>query len=90
MNTTTATESCFWSLLSKEDFIFLYIPASIGRIKITPNGQSIKDTLLHRSLYDIMHPIEIDLAKADLSRFLKLKVLAGSVTRYIIYLGLDF
>lgn len=73
--------SCFWSLLSKDNFKFLYVPISVGKLKASTDGRSIADILLHHSLFDIMHPNEIELAKNDLTRFLKLKVLAGSVTR---------
>jgi hypothetical protein len=73
--------SCFWSLLSPDKLTFLYIPLSIGNIKISTNYTTIGDILLHHSLYEFMHPNEIDLAKSDLSSFLKLKTLAGSVTR---------
>ncbi|KAL7316446.1 hypothetical protein PS15m_005534 [Mucor circinelloides] len=79
----TIQSSCFWSLLSLDTLEFIHIPSSIGKIKIsTENNQTtIRDVLLHRSLFEFMHPSEIRLAKNDLSSFLKLKTLAGSVTR---------
>lgn len=33
------------------------------------------------SLFDLIHPEEITLAKKDLCQFIKSKILAGSVTR---------
>ncbi|CAO3653346.1 unnamed protein product [Mucor fragilis] len=79
----TIQSSCFWSLLSLNSLEFVYIPSSIRKIKIaTENDQTtIQDVLLHRSLFEFMHPSEIGMAKNDLSSFLKLKTLAGSVTR---------
>ncbi|GAN02609.1 hypothetical protein MAM1_0025c02053 [Mucor ambiguus] len=79
----TIQSSCFWSLLSLDSLEFVHIPSSIRKIKIaTENNQTtIQDVLMHRSLFEFMHPSEIGMAKNDLSSFLKLKTLAGSVTR---------
>jgi len=79
----TIQSSCFWSLLSLDTLEFIHIPSPIGKIKISTedNQTTIRDVLLHRSLFEFMHPSEIRLAKNDLSSFLKLKTLAGSVTR---------
>ncbi|GAA5811743.1 hypothetical protein MFLAVUS_005186 [Mucor flavus] len=71
--------SCFWSLLSLDNLKFIYIPEPVANINIS--GTFIKDILLHHSLYEFIHPNEIELAKHDLSSFLKVKTLAGSVTR---------
>ncbi|KAI8988225.1 hypothetical protein BDF20DRAFT_833099 [Mycotypha africana] len=73
--------TCFWSLLSLDNLEFLYIPTVVGRRKILNTNQTLEDILLHHSLYEFMHPTEIELAKSDLSNFLNLKILAGSVTR---------
>jgi hypothetical protein len=75
------TSTCFWSLLSLQDLRFLYIPLSIGTIQIPTAGQSIQELLLNRSLFEFIHPSELELARSDLSSFLKLQMLAGSVTR---------
>ncbi|KAI8094977.1 uncharacterized protein B0P05DRAFT_169338 [Gilbertella persicaria] len=73
---------CFWSILSLDDNLrFLSISQKMGTAKISDSGLTTKDVLLYRSLFDFMHPSEIELAKADIARFLKLKTLAGSVTR---------
>jgi hypothetical protein len=82
-HTMTIQNSCFWSLLSFDKLEFIHIPSSIGKIKITTENDetTIQDVLLHRSLFEFMHPNEIKMAKNDLSSFLKLKTLAGSVTR---------
>ncbi|KAF1802699.1 hypothetical protein FB192DRAFT_1280029 [Mucor lusitanicus] len=79
----TIHNSCFWSLLSLDSLEFVHIPSSVRKIKIaTERDQTtIQDVLLHRSLFEFMHPSEIGMAKNDLSSFLKLKTLAGSVTR---------
>lgn len=71
--------SCFWSLLSLDNLKFIYIPEPVANINIS--GTFVKDILLHHSLYEFIHPNEIELAKHDLSSFLKVKTLAGSVTR---------
>jgi hypothetical protein len=76
----TAT-TCFWSLLSLQDLRFLYVPLFIGTIKTPTAGQSIQDLLLNRSLFEFIHPSELELARSDLSSFLRLQMLAGSVTR---------
>ncbi|KAI8647276.1 hypothetical protein BD408DRAFT_439446 [Parasitella parasitica] len=79
----TIQSSCFWSLLSLDKLEFKYVPLSVGNIKISAenNQITIQDVLLHRSVFEFMHPSEIKMAKQDLSSFLKLKTLAGSVTR---------
>ncbi|KAG2207883.1 hypothetical protein INT47_010867 [Mucor saturninus] len=71
--------SCFWSLLSLDEMKFIYIPSSVSDTRVA--GHSIGNLLLHHSLYEFMHPNETALAKFDLSSFLKLNTLAGSVTR---------
>ncbi|GAA5806002.1 hypothetical protein HPULCUR_011530 [Helicostylum pulchrum] len=70
--------SCFWSLLSLDNLKFIYIPEPVANINIS--GTSVKEILLDHSLYEFIHPNEIELAKHDLSSFLKVKNLAGSVT----------
>ncbi|KAI8061261.1 hypothetical protein BDF21DRAFT_467258 [Thamnidium elegans] len=71
--------SCFWSLLSLDNLKFIYIPEPVANINIS--GTFVKEILLDHSLYEFIHPNEIELAKHDLSSFLKVKTLAGSVTR---------
>lgn len=75
--------SCFWSLLSLDNLKFIYIPEPVANINIS--GTFVKEILLDHSLYEFIHPNEIELAKHDLSSFLKVKTLAGSVTRYTLY-----
>lgn len=75
------TSTCFWSVLSHQDLKFLYVPLSISAIKIPNTNQSIQDLLLNRSLFEFIHPSELELARSDLSSFLRLQMLAGSVTR---------
>jgi hypothetical protein len=71
---------CFWALLSVDDLKFLYIPSTIGKIPVI-NDQTINSLLIDHSLFEFMHPNEIELAKSDLSRFVQAKTLVGSVTR---------
>lgn len=77
----SGNSSCFWSLLSLDDLRFIYIPEYVANIKVS--GTYIKEILSNHSLYEFIHPNEIELAKCDLSSFLKIKTLSGSVTRLV-------
>ncbi|KAL0090851.1 GATA-type zinc finger transcription factor [Phycomyces blakesleeanus] len=72
--------TCFWALLSLNELSFIYLPASVGDKEVL-GGRTIRDLLLNRSLLDFVHHEEVDLAKSDLSTFVRMKTLAGSVTR---------
>ena len=81
--------SCFWALLSLENFDFIYLPNFITDIQIG-FGETPGDILLHRSLLQFIHPEELALAKIDLENFVQIKTLAGAVTRYVILEGYYF
>ncbi|ORE01612.1 hypothetical protein BCV72DRAFT_70052 [Rhizopus microsporus var. microsporus] len=72
--------ACAWTILSLNNFKFVYIPACLGKIHVT-RDLTIQDVLLNLSIFDLMHPNEVELAKADLFNFIKLKTLSGSITR---------
>ncbi|KAI9470960.1 MAG: hypothetical protein EXX96DRAFT_623140 [Benjaminiella poitrasii] len=72
---------CFWSLLTIQDLKFLYVPSYVGNILISITGSPIQDVLLHKSLFDLIHPDEVEVAKTDLTNYLKLKTPAGSITK---------
>ncbi|ORE14985.1 hypothetical protein BCV71DRAFT_293216 [Rhizopus microsporus] len=59
--------ACMWAILSHHKLKFIY-----NSFDIKLNGIS---------LFDLIHPEEITLAKKDLCQFIKSKLLAGSVTR---------
>ncbi|CEI88479.1 hypothetical protein RMCBS344292_02867 [Rhizopus microsporus] len=68
------SSACFWAILSVDNFRFIYVS------DITRRSQ-IKDRILDHSLLNFIHPEELPLAKADLLHFMKIKSLAGAVTR---------
>lgn len=72
--------ACAWAILSVNDFKFVYILACLGKIQVTHN-LTIQDIVLNLSIFDLMHPNEVELAKNDLTNFINLKTLSGSVTR---------
>jgi hypothetical protein len=72
--------SCFWALLSLENFEFIYLPDFVTEVQIG-YGKTPGDILLSRSLLQFIHPEELALAKADLLNFIRIKTLAGAVTR---------
>ncbi|KAI9022856.1 hypothetical protein CLU79DRAFT_751047 [Phycomyces nitens] len=72
--------TCFWALLSLNQLRFIYLSASVGNKEVL-EGKTIRDLLLHKSLLEFVHHEEVDLAKSDLSTFVRMKTLAGSVTR---------
>jgi hypothetical protein len=72
--------SCFWALLSLENFEFIYLPSFVTDVKIA-FGKSAADILINHSLLDFIHPEELSLAKTDLLNFVRVKTLAGAVTR---------
>lgn len=75
-----SVNGCYWALLSLNDnFQFIHLP-ELGR---DIYGKSPVDTLLFQSLFHFIHPQELPLAKADLLNFMKIKSLAGAVTRYV-------
>ncbi|CAO3617063.1 unnamed protein product [Mucor hiemalis] len=59
--------TCFWALLSVGDLQFI--------------NTSSYDKLKGQSLFDIIHPDEVALAKRDLYKFMDSNILGGSVTR---------
>lgn len=59
--------ACMWAILSHHKLKFIY-----NSFDMKLNGIS---------LFDLIHPEEITLAKKDLYQFIKSKLLAGSVTR---------
>lgn len=76
-----SVNGCYWALLSLNDnFQFIHLP-ELGR---DIYGKSPVDTLLFQSLFNFIHPQELPLAKADLLNFMKIKSLAGAVTRYLL------
>ncbi|CAG8700293.1 16361_t:CDS:2, partial [Acaulospora morrowiae] len=66
---------CFWSLLSIKDLSFIYISSWLA--KALGPEQSL---LLGTSFFDYVHPQDQDIAKRDLSDFVKKKTLTCSVT----------
>lgn len=59
--------TCFWALLSVGNLQFI--------------STSSYDKLRGQSLFDIIHPDEVSLAKRDLYKFMDSNILGGSVTR---------
>ncbi|KAI7891222.1 uncharacterized protein EV154DRAFT_420702 [Mucor mucedo] len=72
---------CFWALLSLEKFKFIYLPDFITDTQIGL-GKTAGDILLSQSLLQFIHPDERSMAQTDLYNFVKIKTLAGAVTRY--------
>lgn len=72
--------SCYWALLSLENFEFIYLLSFVTDEKIG-FGKSAADILINHSLLDFIHPDELSLAKTDLLNFVRIKTLAGAVTR---------
>ncbi|KAI8073667.1 hypothetical protein BDF21DRAFT_423988 [Thamnidium elegans] len=72
--------SCFWALLSLENFEYIYLPDFITDTQIAL-GKTPADILLCQSLLQFIHPDEFALAKNDLMNFIRIKTLAGAVTR---------
>jgi hypothetical protein len=56
-----------WAILTNDELKFIY------------NSFNMK--LKGISLFDLIHPEEMDLAKKDLYQFMRSKLLAGSVTK---------
>lgn len=59
--------TCIWTLLSIKDLEFIHT--------------SSYDKLKGHSLFDLIHPDEVLLAKRDLFKFMESELLGGSVTR---------
>lgn len=59
--------TCIWALLSIKDLEFIHA--------------SLYDKLKGRSLFELIHPDEVLLAKRDLYKFMDSELLGGSVTR---------
>jgi CubicO group peptidase (beta-lactamase class C family) len=78
-----AGPTCFWSFLTLQHLEFVYVSPTKGSQPVFPDKYdiTIKDLLMHRSLFDFIHPDEWAIAKQDLSTFLRRKTLAGAVTR---------
>ncbi|KAI9493113.1 hypothetical protein BDB00DRAFT_788168 [Zychaea mexicana] len=72
---------CFWALLTPEQFRFAYLPDSVAQTVVGDDKQSVRTLLQNRSLLDFIHPEELSIAQADLERFLRVRTLAGSITR---------
>ncbi|KAI7862080.1 hypothetical protein BDF14DRAFT_1860216 [Spinellus fusiger] len=77
--------SCSWSLLSLGSLFFIYtapslVPySSLNNDLNDPNDKA--NPFLGYSLFDLIHPDEVTLARRDLEKFMKTKSLGGSVTR---------
>ncbi|KAG1120615.1 hypothetical protein G6F42_012706 [Rhizopus arrhizus] len=72
--------SCYWALLSLEKFEFIYLPSLVTDIQMD-YGVKAGDMLKSKSLLDFIHPDELSLATTDLLNFIRIKTLAGAVTR---------
>ncbi|KAL9538464.1 hypothetical protein MBANPS3_010913 [Mucor bainieri] len=72
--------SCYWALLSLEKFEFIYLPSLVTDIQMD-YGVKAGDMLRSKSLLDFIHPDELSLATTDLLNFVRIKTLAGAVTR---------
>lgn len=77
--------SCYWALLSLENFEFIYLPSLVTDNEIV-YGVKAGDMLMSKSLLDFIHPDELSLATTDLLNFVQIKTLAGAVTRYIFFM----
>lgn len=73
--------SCYWALLSLEKFEFIYLPSLVTDFQMD-YGVKAGDMLKSKSLLDFIHPDELSLATTDLLNFVRIKTLAGAVTRY--------
>ncbi|KAI9490773.1 hypothetical protein BDB00DRAFT_790018 [Zychaea mexicana] len=69
----TYIHPCSWSLLDNDTFNVLYLSRTLP--------DDIRSTVMGRSLFNFMHPDEVDLAQMDLKRFVTARTLSGSVTR---------
>lgn len=78
---TVSCTSCFWALLCREQFRFVYLSGSVTQVKV--DDHTIEELLLHRSLLDFIHPDEVELARNDFTKFMRDNTLAGSITRYM-------
>ena len=80
---TGFSKPCFWALLDPEQFRFMYLPDSVAQISVGDDiaGHTISALLQHQSLFNFIHPEEVNNAKTDLERFLSVRTLAGSITR---------
>lgn len=81
--------SCFWALLSLENFEYIYLPGFITDTQIAL-GKTPADILLTHSLLQFIHPDELLMAQTDLLNFVKIKTLAGAITRYNESIGLFY
>ncbi|CEP09157.1 hypothetical protein [Parasitella parasitica] len=75
-----SVSSCYWALLTLENFEFIYLPSLVSDIHIA-YGVKAGDVLMSKSLLDFIHPDELSLATTDLLNFVRIKTLAGAVTR---------
>ncbi|CAG8592169.1 8159_t:CDS:2 [Rhizophagus irregularis] len=66
---------CFWALLSQKDLCFVYLSPWLSKTL-----GSEDDLLLGTSFFDYFHPQEREMARHDLSEFVKKKTLSCSVT----------
>jgi hypothetical protein len=71
---------CYWALLGLEEFDYLYISDYLSSF-ILPCGRSPHELLIYQSLFQFIHPDEMEAAKLDLENFIKIRSLAGAVTR---------
>ncbi|CAG8702950.1 8841_t:CDS:2, partial [Funneliformis caledonium] len=68
--------TCFWCLLSLKDLSFVYLSSWLSKA-LGPEH----DLMLGTSFFDYFHPEEQELARRDLTEFVKKKTLTCSVTR---------
>lgn len=75
-NTTrmTSASHCFWSLLDSNSLQFLYISS------VVPHNVQTK-FMSSQSLFSLMHPEEVDLARKDFAKFIDSQAFGGSITR---------
>ncbi|KAI8148296.1 hypothetical protein BJV82DRAFT_261764 [Fennellomyces sp. T-0311] len=69
----TNVTPCLWSLLDNASLHVIYASPAIAN--------DMRSFMMQRSLLDLMHPDEVELARLDLARFVQSKSLHGSVTR---------
>ncbi|KAJ1678381.1 hypothetical protein EV182_004167, partial [Spiromyces aspiralis] len=67
---------CFWSILFSHSLNFEYISASLSRHL----GPEKSAQVLQSSLFDYIHPEEVDKARLDLTDLFMVKRISGSVT----------
>ncbi|KAI9250726.1 hypothetical protein BY458DRAFT_524403 [Sporodiniella umbellata] len=77
---TTKGAVCFWGMVTTDEFRFIYMPSFIDQLRITKD-RTIGDVISNRSIFEYMHPNEVELAKIDFNNAVQLKRLSGSVTR---------